>query len=149
MSMSSHRSERQGKFWIPTEKMANSPGHQFYQRLSQLLDRHGFDQFVEQRCASFYTERLGRPSIMPGVYFRMLLIGYFAPPSGKAEIMGYFQQVLTAFPDFATEDGLVVVGNDTVVVEHLATGTYSAEWAEIPATGLPSPHFHMDIWDFT
>jgi len=77
MSMSSHSSEQQGEFWIPTEKMANSPGHPFYQRLNQLLDGHGFDRFVESRCASFYAERLGRPSIPPGVYFRMLLIGYF------------------------------------------------------------------------
>jgi transposase len=77
MSMSNHSSERQGEFWIPTEKMANSPGHPFYQRLNQLLDGHGFDRFVESRCASFYAERLGRPSIPPGVYFRMLLIGYF------------------------------------------------------------------------
>ena len=52
-------------------------GHPFYQALNRLLDEHDFDPFVAARCASFYAEHLGRPSIPPGVYFRMLLIGYF------------------------------------------------------------------------
>jgi len=52
-------------------------GHPFYERLDQLLDKHGFDGFVEGLCARFYHETIGRPSIAPGVYFRMLLIGFF------------------------------------------------------------------------
>lgn len=77
MSMSKHRSERQQSLWINTAEIVTSPGHPFYQRLNQLLAEHGFDRFVEARCQSFYAETLGRPSIRPGVYFRMLLIGYF------------------------------------------------------------------------
>jgi transposase len=77
MSMSKHPSERQPSLWINTAEIATSPGHPFYQRLNQVLAEHGFDRFVEGRCQSFYAETLGRPSIPPGVYFRMLLIGYF------------------------------------------------------------------------
>ena len=68
---------RQGGMWIATSELARSPGHPFYQRLSRLLDEHGFDAFVEERCRGFYAERLGRPSLPPSAYFRLLLIGYF------------------------------------------------------------------------
>ena len=77
MSMSKRRRERQETLWINTAQIARSPGHPFYQRLNQVLAEHGFDRFVEERCQSFYAETLGRPSIPPGVYFRLLLIGYF------------------------------------------------------------------------
>ena len=36
----------------------------------------GFDAFVEEQCAKFYADWVGRPSPAPGRYFRMLL-GYF------------------------------------------------------------------------
>jgi transposase len=45
--------------------------------LNQVLDTHGFDAFVEAQCATFYAATIGRPSLMPGTYFRLLLIGYF------------------------------------------------------------------------
>lgn len=77
MSMSKRPSHQQQEFWISTERLATPPGHPFYQRLNRLLDEHGFDRFVERRCERFYAKTMGRPSITPGVYFRMLLIGYF------------------------------------------------------------------------
>ena len=77
MSMSKRHADRQEELWIATSEMPRSPGHPFYQRLNGLLDEHGFDRFVEQRCERFYASGQGRPSIAPGVYFRMLLIGYF------------------------------------------------------------------------
>jgi len=77
MSMSKRRWERQKHLWINAAEIVTPPGHPFYERLNQLLDAQGFDRFVEEQCASFYAERRGRPSIPPGVYFRMLLIGYF------------------------------------------------------------------------
>ncbi len=77
MSMSKRPLERQQNLWINTAEIVTSPGHPFYQRLNQVLAEHGFDRFVEERCQSFYAETLGRPSIPPGVYFRLLLIGYF------------------------------------------------------------------------
>jgi transposase len=57
--------------------LASAPGHPFYQRLNELLEAEGFDEFVEGRCAKFYAEKNGRPSLTPGIYFRALLIGYF------------------------------------------------------------------------
>ena len=63
--------------WIATNDLPVTGGHPFYQRLNQMLDTHGFDEFVEAQCAPFYAETVGRPSLLPGTYFRLLLIGYF------------------------------------------------------------------------
>ena len=63
--------------WVATSDLPRSPGHPFYRKLNQLLGMSGFDRFCETRCAPYYAERMGRPSIPPGVYFRMLLVGYF------------------------------------------------------------------------
>jgi transposase len=69
--------DRQGGLWIETSKLARGPGHPFYQRLNALLVKQGFDAFVESSCQKFYAEVMGRPSLRPGVYFRLLLVGYF------------------------------------------------------------------------
>ena len=58
-------------------ELATGPGHPFYTRLNQLLDQEKFDEFAEAECARFYADRNGRPSMPPGTYFRLLLIGYF------------------------------------------------------------------------
>ena len=86
MAMKRSDMETQGELWIPTNQIAASPGHPFYDHLNRLLAREGFDRFVEAHCATFYHERLGRPSIPPGVYFRMLLIGYFEGLASEREI---------------------------------------------------------------
>ena len=77
MAMSKRKGQLQQEFWISTADIPTSPGHPFYQKLDKLLVDYGFDPFVEQLCQKFYAEKLGRPSIAPGIYFRMLLIGYF------------------------------------------------------------------------
>ena len=59
-----------------TNELPATGGHPFYHRLNQVLDTHGFDALVETQCASFYAT-IGRPSLLPGTYFRLLLIGYF------------------------------------------------------------------------
>src|SRR6266700_132401 len=69
--------EKQDDLWIAHSELAAAPGHPFYQRLNELLEAEGFDEFVEGRCAKFYAARYGRPSLTPGIYFRSLLIGYF------------------------------------------------------------------------
>src|SRR4029450_12479718 len=63
--------------WIATNELPPTGGHPFYQRLNQVLEGHAFDEFVEAQCAPFYAETVGRPSLTPGTYFRLLLIGYF------------------------------------------------------------------------
>ena len=58
-------------------ELPRTAGHPFYERLNELLEETGFDSFVEERCRRFYAAKMGRPSLAPGVYFRLLLIGYF------------------------------------------------------------------------
>jgi transposase len=70
------RKPQQDELFIPTAKIAAGPGHPFYAKLNAVLADAGFDEFVERLCAPYYKEG-GRPGIPPGVYFRMLLIGYF------------------------------------------------------------------------
>ena len=71
------RGDRQQGMWIATTTLAKAPSHPFYQALNRILGREGFDGFVEERCRPFYAKRMGRPSLPPAVYFRLLLIGYF------------------------------------------------------------------------
>jgi transposase len=65
--------------FLSTADLARSPGHPFYRKLNELLAAAEFDRWIERRCTQYYEqeEERGRPSIPPGVYFRMLLIGYF------------------------------------------------------------------------
>ena len=63
--------------WVATSDLPKSPSHPFYARLNALLDAQGFDRFVEGLCASCYAPTMGRPSLQPGRYFRLLLVGYF------------------------------------------------------------------------
>ena len=69
--------ERQEDLWVAYSEMAVGPGHPFYVRLNEVLDGEGFDAFAEKLCAPFYAEKMGRPGLTPGIYFRSLMIGYF------------------------------------------------------------------------
>ena len=71
------RKEQQRSMWLSYDQFPQSKGHVFYERLQKILRQGGFDSHVENLCAPFYAEKLGRKSIPPGRYFRMLLIGYF------------------------------------------------------------------------
>lgn len=69
--------ERQAELWVQTSEIVQTPGHAFYDRLNEVLGAHKFDARVEHLCRRYYPGRKGRPSLAPGVYFRMLLVGYF------------------------------------------------------------------------
>ena len=77
MSMGRWKRERQQEFWLATSDVARAPQHVFYDRLGSLLREAGFDEFLEGLCEPFYADEIGRPGIPPGVYFRMLFLGYF------------------------------------------------------------------------
>src|SRR5664279_2874360 len=76
--------EKQEGLWIAHTELASAPGHPFYQKLNELLEAEGFDEFVERGCAKFYAPQYGRPSLTPGIYFRSLLIGVFRGHRGRA-----------------------------------------------------------------
>jgi transposase len=76
MGTRQHRQRQEG-LWITHNELAQAPAHPFYQRLNELLDSEKFDDFVEEQCARFYASNNGRPSLTPGIYFRLLLLGYF------------------------------------------------------------------------
>ncbi len=69
--------DRQPSMWVAAMDFPTAASHPFYMRLNQLLREHGFDDFAEAQCAPFYAETMGRPGLPPGIYFRLLLIGYF------------------------------------------------------------------------
>jgi hypothetical protein len=71
------RRPKQPDLFIPTAALPQAPGHPFYRQLNALLAEAGFDRFVEERCLPYYVDHVGRVSIPPGVYFRMLFVGYF------------------------------------------------------------------------
>ena len=77
MAMSKGRRSRQESAFVVTSSLVKSPGHPFYEKLNEMLSGEGFDDFAEAQCAPYYAEKMGRPSIPPGVYFRMLMVGYF------------------------------------------------------------------------
>src|SRR6266849_7877418 len=77
---------RQEPLWIAHSELPRTVAHPFYEQLNRLLEERGFDDFVEQQCARFYAERMGRPSLPPGRYFRLLLIGYFEGIDGERGI---------------------------------------------------------------
>src|ERR1035437_7800392 len=88
MAMGRWRGERQGTLFIETEKLARSEGRTFYSVLSEILSGNGFDRFCEEKVAAerVFDEELGRPSIPPGVYFRMLLVGNFEGVASRRRV---------------------------------------------------------------
>src|SRR4029077_19593223 len=77
MSMGKRVRERQPEMWVATTNFRRPASHRFYTRLNQRLAEDYFDDFVEGQCQPFYAEIMGRPGLPPGMYFRLLLIGYF------------------------------------------------------------------------
>jgi transposase len=76
MALGRRRDQFQQELMVPTSALPRSPGHPFYAALNKLLAEARFDAYVEGLCEPLYREG-GRPSIPPGVFFRMLFIGYF------------------------------------------------------------------------
>lgn len=77
MAMGKREAEQQQDLFVTHDKLPRSPGHVFYRKLNGLLAEGGFDRWIETLCEPHYCQDRGRPSVPPGVYFRMLLVGYF------------------------------------------------------------------------
>ena len=76
MAMGRRRKQEQRPLFVVRSEIVRTPGNPFYERLNTVLDEQRFDQRIEKLCARYYKDG-GRPSMAPGVYFRMLLIGFF------------------------------------------------------------------------
>ena len=85
MALGKRKRESQAQLWVATQNLT-APGHPFYKKLNRVLEKHGFDEFVEEQCAKYYADGVGRPGIPPGVYFRLLMIGYFEGIDSEREI---------------------------------------------------------------
>ena len=77
MAMGRRKKHVQQPLFVAAADLPQSVAHPFYAKLNEVLAGWKFDAFVEEQCAPFYAEKLGRPSLAPGIYFRLLLIGYF------------------------------------------------------------------------
>jgi transposase len=77
MAMGKRKRDRLPAMWVTTTDLPTAASHPFYRRLNQLLREHRFDDFAEAQCAGSYARTMGRPGLPPGIYFRLLLIGYF------------------------------------------------------------------------
>ena len=77
MAMGRRKAETQAPLFVVADNLPRTPGHPFYQKLNEILAEAEFDSFVEDLCQKFYATTMGRPSLEPGKYFRMLLLGYF------------------------------------------------------------------------
>lgn len=119
MSMGSREGGDQPPLWVTTSELSRGEGHLFYRRLNELLERQGFDRFVEKLVEEkkIFAETLGRPSIPPGTYMRMMFVGFFEGLSSERaiawkcadslslrEFLGY--GLTQATPDHSTLSGL-------------------------------------------
>ncbi len=79
MAMGERQPKHQGELWIDPDDLPRAPSHPFYARLNAVLEENEihFDRFVEELALPYYAEKIGRPSLPPSVYTRLLLIGYF------------------------------------------------------------------------
>ena len=85
MTLGRRRLERQDTFWVATEKLGCGPRNAFYDRLNELLVKIAFDRTLEDAAEPYYA-RTGRRGLPPGVYFRMIFIGYFEDISSQRGI---------------------------------------------------------------
>jgi transposase len=106
MAMGRRAEAVQGELWIARDSVRRAPGHPFYERLNEILSQAGFDRFCESSCEKFYAQ-VGRPSVVPGVYFRMLFVGYFEKLDSEREIAWRCDdsRALRAFLGFALDEG--------------------------------------------
>ncbi len=120
------RQEPEAPHWVSYRELPRGPAHMFYGQLNRLLDEAGFDQFVEELCAPCYHDRLGRPGVPPGVYFRMLLIGYFEGIDSQRGIVWRCQDSLSLrrFPGYGLADSVPDHSSLTPIRQRLPEEVY-------------------------
>jgi transposase len=76
MAMGRRKPKQQPMFMAATE-IVKPASHPFYTKVNEILEQNKVDRRLEYLCKRFYAPTMGRPGLAPGVYFRMLLLGYF------------------------------------------------------------------------
>ena len=71
------RKPKQEALFFSAQEIPQAASHPFYAKVNEILERNKVDKRLEHLCQRFYKPVMGRPSLAPGVYFRMLLLGYF------------------------------------------------------------------------
>src|SRR5882757_1698692 len=119
------RKSKQDELFIPMAKLITGPGHPFYAKLNEVLAQAGFDDFAEKLCAAYYKEG-GRPGIPPGIYFRMLFIGYFEGLDSKRGIAWRCADslALRSFLGLALTEATPVHASMTIIRQRLPGGVF-------------------------
>ena len=135
--------------WVNTEDLPTSDGHPFFERLNRVLEESGFDAFVEGLCEAFYACRLGRPSLRPGRYFRLLFIGYFEGVSSERGIAWRVADSLSlrSFLDLDMTEAALREKTDVDIRAALRCGQALAAWNckfEGPRGGM----YQTDVFGF-
>ena len=123
--------ERQETLWYGSE-LPTAPGHPFYSRLNEVLAKADFDRFCEKSCAGFYHAKLGRPSLAPGLYFRIMMIGFF-------EGLDSERGIAWRLADSLTLRQFLSIGLDEQTPDHV---TISRTWRLIGA----ATHQRIFLW---
>ncbi len=77
MALGRRNGARQGEFWVATHQLPTSPGHVFYEKPRTSFWRKGSSMSGSRNVCESYSCQTRASWIPPGVYFRMLLAGYF------------------------------------------------------------------------
>src|SRR5260370_14630854 len=142
MAMGTKEARQKEEELFYASERTETPGHPFYEQLNRVLDQAGFDAFCEERCRRFYHRKLGRPSLAPGVYFRLLLIGFF---EGIASERGIGWRVADSFSlrrflnyglDEATPDHVTISRTRRLLDEATHQAVFTFVLTEVARRGM-------------
>ena len=128
------RTTSQSELFISSQHIAKGPGHPFYRKLNEVLAAAGFDAYVEGLCEPYYKAG-GRPGIPPGVYFRMIFIGYFEGLDSQRGIAWRCADslALRQFLGFALTEATPVHASMTIIRKRLPEAVFDEVFAFVLA----------------
>jgi hypothetical protein len=127
------RKREQQELLVATTSLPQSPGHPFFEKLNGLLAEARFDEYVEALCRPYYADGVGRPGIPPGVYFRMLFIGYFEGLDSQRAIAWrcHDSRSLQSFLGYAITDPTPDHSSLTVIRKRLPLAVHERVFAKV------------------
>jgi transposase len=142
MAMGTKQARQKQEDLFYASERTETPGHPFYEQLNRVLDEAKFDTFCEERCRRFYHAKVGRPSLAPGVYFRLLLIGFFEGIASERGI-GWrvadslsLRQFLSYGLDEATPDHVTISRTRRLLDEATHQAVFTFVLAEVARRGM-------------